>query len=79
MQSCLPQLCELVKAFRRKGDEFREVVKMGRTQVTGCRSDELGQEFVRIWREPGKRVFRTRPGRTVLYEVNMGGTAIGTA
>jgi aspartate ammonia-lyase len=72
------QLCYLVKAFRRKGDEFHEVIKMGRTQLQDAVPMTLGQEFVAFGESLESEVFALERVEAVLYEVNMGGTAIGT-
>src|SRR3954471_19313041 len=72
------QLCDLVKAFRRKGDEFHEVIKMGRTQLQDAVPMTLGQEFVAFGESLESEVFALERVEAVLYEVNMGGTAIGT-
>jgi aspartate ammonia-lyase len=72
------QLRELVSAFRRKGDEFRDIVKMGRTQLQDAVPMTLGQEFLAFGESLDNEVLALEGVEAVLYEVNMGGTAIGT-
>jgi aspartate ammonia-lyase len=72
------QVRELVIAFRHKGSEFRDIVKMGRTQLQDAVPMTLGQEFVAFGESLESEVLALERVETVLYEVNMGGTAIGT-
>jgi aspartate ammonia-lyase len=74
----IAQLRQLVVAFRRKGDQFREVIKMGRTQLQDAVPMTLGQEFVAFGESLDSEVYALKRVEAVLYEVNMGGTAIGT-
>jgi aspartate ammonia-lyase len=69
---------ELALSFERKAKEFRRIVKMGRTQLQDAVPMTLGQEFA-AWAASLRDEIRVldRVG-TVLCEVNMGGTAIGT-
>jgi aspartate ammonia-lyase len=74
----MAQLRKLVEAFRHKGDEFRDVIKMGRTQLQDAVPMTLGQEFHSFAESLDNEIFALERVETVLYEVNMGGTAIGT-
>jgi len=74
----ITQLRKLVAAFRLKGDEFRDVIKMGRTQLQDAVPMTLGQEFHAFAESLDNEIFALERIETVLYEVNMGGTAIGT-
>jgi aspartate ammonia-lyase len=67
-----------VQAFHKKGDEFRSVIKMGRTQLQDAVPMTLGQEFHAFAESLDNEVFALERVEQVLYEVNMGGTAIGT-
>jgi len=72
------ELRRLVAAFRRKGDEFGDVLKMGRTQLQDAVPMTLGQEF-HAWAESlDNEVEMLARVEAVLLEINMGGTAIGT-
>lgn len=72
------QLRKLVDAFHHKGEEFREVIKMGRTQLQDAVPMTLGQEFHAFGESLDNEITALERIETVLYEVNMGGTAIGT-
>jgi aspartate ammonia-lyase len=74
----IAQLRKLVEAFRHKGDEFCDVIKMGRTQLQDAVPMTLGQEFHAFAESLDNEIFALERVETVLYEVNMGGTAIGT-
>jgi len=68
----------LVAAFRNKSKEFRDVIKMGRTQLQDAVPMTLGQEFDAFGESLGNEIFALERIEAVLYEINMGGTAIGT-
>jgi aspartate ammonia-lyase len=72
------ELKKLVGAFRQKGKEFRDVIKMGRTQLQDAVPMTLGQEFDAFGESLDNEIFALERIETVLYEINMGGTAIGT-
>jgi aspartate ammonia-lyase len=72
------ELRKLVGAFRQKGKEFHDVIKMGRTQLQDAVPMTLGQEFNSFAESLDNEIFALERIETVLYEVNMGGTAIGT-
>jgi len=72
------ELEKLVKAFRAKGREFRNVIKMGRTQLQDAVPMTLGQEFDAWGKSLEDEVDALRRVEESLCEVNMGGTAIGT-
>lgn len=71
-------MCALVDALRSKGDEFREVLKLGRTQLQDAVPMTLGQEFHAWASSLENEVEALRAVERTLLEVNMGGTAIGT-
>jgi aspartate ammonia-lyase len=72
------ELRKLVAAFHDKGKEFSDVIKMGRTQLQDAVPMTLGQEFHAFAESLDNEIFALERIETVLYEVNMGGTAIGT-
>ena len=68
----------LAGAFRAKGVEFRDHVKIGRTQLQDAVPMTLGQEFTAFavtMEEDNLRLTETIP---LLAEINLGATAIGT-
>ena len=68
----------LVAAFRAKAKEFRDIVKMGRTQLQDAVPMTLGQEFHAFAESLDNEVDVLQRVERILLEVNMGGTAIGT-
>ncbi|MFT3826245.1 MAG: aspartate ammonia-lyase [Chitinophagaceae bacterium] len=71
-------LAQLSKAFYDKGKEFKDVLKMGRTQLQDAVPMTLGQEFNAFATTLGEDVARLREAEQLITEVNMGATAIGT-
>ncbi|NIR78943.1 MAG: aspartate ammonia-lyase, partial [Gemmatimonadetes bacterium] len=65
-------------AFLAKGDEFADIVKMGRTQLQDAVPMTLGQEFKAFGVTLGEEVERLREAAELIREINMGATAIGT-
>ncbi len=71
-------MSELVAAFRAKGREFADVLKMGRTQLQDAVPMTLGQEFAAFAETLAGELRTLKAIEHVLCEVNMGATAIGT-
>lgn len=69
---------ELAGAFDRKGLEFEDVLKMGRTQLQDAVPMSLGQEFSGYATTILEEVRRLEVNGALLLEVNLGATAIGT-
>ena len=69
---------ELIDAFRAKGRQFSEIVKMGRTQLQDAVPMTLGQEFAAFAETLKGEVRALTSIQRVLCEINMGATAIGT-
>ena len=72
------ELKRLAAAFDLKGEEFDDVLKMGRTQLQDAVPMTLGQEFRAfgaLMRHEDSRLSRAAE---LLFEVNLGATAIGT-
>ncbi|NLT26176.1 MAG: aspartate ammonia-lyase [Microbacteriaceae bacterium] len=65
-------------AFLKKGQEFRTVLKMGRTQMQDAVPMTLGQEFHGFATTSGEDIQRLRDVLPLLQELNLGATAIGT-
>ena len=74
----IAELRNLVIAFHQKGEDFSDVIKMGRTQLQDAVPMTLGQEFHAFAESLDNEIFALERIETVLHEVNMGGTAIGT-
>lgn len=65
-------------SFATKGREFREIVKIGRTQLQDAVPMTLGQEFRGFANSVQADINRLREVRQLLVELNLGATAIGT-
>lgn len=65
-------------SFAVKGREFREVLKVGRTQLQDAVPMTLGQEFRGFSTTLGEDIDRIEDVRPLLMELNLGATAIGT-
>jgi aspartate ammonia-lyase len=68
----------LITAFRAKGKEFGHILKMGRTQLQDAVPMTLGQEFDAFAETLEDEITALTNIEKVFYEINMGGTAIGT-
>jgi aspartate ammonia-lyase len=68
----------LRNAFARKGSEFADVIKMGRTQLQDAVPMTLGQEFTAWAVTIGEDIQRLDEAEALVHEINMGATAIGT-
>lgn len=71
-------LRELVKSFKAKGEEFNQILKMGRTQLQDAVPMTLGQEFEAYGATLEEEILRLEVNAKLFLEVNMGATAIGT-
>jgi aspartate ammonia-lyase len=68
----------LSDALHRKGDEFKNLLKMGRTEGQDAVPMTLGQEFHAFGAQLDAEIKGLRYCEAYLYEINMGATAIGT-
>ena len=74
----LPEIAKLIEAFSRKSSEWDEIIKIGRTHLQDAVPITLGQE-VSAWKEQVLAAYlRIEGARTELYELPLGGTAVGT-
>jgi aspartate ammonia-lyase len=71
-------LLDLASAFRHKMSEFSSVIKMGRTQLQDAVPMTLGQEFGTYAVMVAEDADRLMEARSLVAEINLGGTAIGT-
>lgn len=69
---------KLINAIEDKADEFKEVYKMGRTQLQDAIPISLGQEFAAYAKVFKRDNERFKKAIQSLSFVNLGGTAIGT-
>ena len=68
----------LKNSYEKKAQEFKNVLKMGRTQLQDAVPMTLGQEFHTFAVMMGEDIARVLEARSLITEINMGGTAIGT-
>ena len=71
-------LKELIISFKKKGDEFKDILKMGRTQLQDAVPMTLGQSFNAWATTLEEEVKRLGENVRLFLEINMGATAIGT-
>ena len=68
----------LRQSFEAKAEEFKDVLKMGRTQLQDAVPMTLGQEFSTYAVMLGEDEQRLKEAVALICEINMGATAIGT-
>nr|WP_249154513.1 aspartate ammonia-lyase [Bradyrhizobium manausense] len=78
LQNLVMAMDVLRLAFARKAEEFKDVLKMGRTQLQDAVPMTLGQEFNTYAVMIGEDQDRLREAGLLIHEINMGATAIGT-
>jgi aspartate ammonia-lyase len=74
----LAALRGLEEALRIKADEFTGILKMGRTQLQDAVPMTMGQEFEAFAVTTAEDISRLEETARLFWEVNLGGTAIGT-
>ena len=73
-----PQLDALANAFAEKGDEFKDVIKSGRTHLQDAVPVTLGQEFAAYGGATRRATNLLRDAASELRTLGIGGTATGT-
>ena len=68
----------LRRAFEQKAEEFKDILKMGRTQLQEAVPMTLGQEFSTYSVMIGEDEERLKEAALLIREINLGATAIGT-
>lgn len=71
-------IAELIKTLKRKEAEFADVLKVGRTELRDAVPISLGQEFSAYATTLGEDIERLNEMCSLMREINLGGTAIGT-
>lgn len=74
----IPELNSLIASFEKKGKEFENILKMGRTELQDAVPMTLGQEFNAFASQLKGSIIELKRAEENLYVINMGGTAIGT-
>ncbi len=71
-------MTKLSDVFKKKGEEFGSMIKMGRTHIQDAVPICLGQEFIAYATVLDRNIERIKECYGALYEVNLGATAVGT-
>jgi fumarate hydratase class II len=77
-QDLLPSMNQLEKSFRKKAEEFEDVVKAARTHLQDAVPITLGQEFSAYAAMVKQSIRRIESAEQALLEIPLGGTAVGT-
>nr|HMN70199.1 class II fumarate hydratase [Bdellovibrionales bacterium] len=77
-QHLLPGMKKLKDALKKKQDEFKDIVKIGRTHLMDATPLTLGQEFSGYVQQMENGVQRVESALPHLYQLALGGTAVGT-
>ncbi|MBD3663345.1 class II fumarate hydratase [Sulfitobacter sp. TSTF-M16] len=74
----LPGLRKLHAALEAKAEEFKDIIKIGRTHTQDATPLTLGQEFGGYAHQMAKGIARVESCLPDIYELAQGGTAVGT-
>ena len=74
----LPAMAELAESLKQKAVEFDDIVKIGRTHLQDAVPIRLGQEFGGHARQVDASLERVHATLDGIYELPLGGTAVGT-
>ena len=77
-QQLIPALTYLHDALEKKQNEFKDIVKIGRTHLQDAVPLTLGQEFSGYVAQLKFCIERVKDNMTCLYHLPLGGTAVGT-
>lgn len=77
-EKLLPELQELQKALEAKAEEFKDIIKIGRTHLQDATPLTLGQEFSGYAAQVEQAREAIEKSLDHLYELPIGGTAVGT-
>src|ERR1700686_5882790 len=78
LEKMYPVLDALVAAFDKKGKEFHEILKSGRTHMQDAVPMRLGQEFTAYAGAIRRAAKSVRTASDSLRELGLGGSAVGT-
>ncbi len=78
LETLYPTLDALVEALEKKGKEFHDVLKSGRTHMQDAVPMRLGQEFTAYAGAVKRAKDAIRSGAELLRELGLGGSAVGT-
>ncbi|MBT8154619.1 class II fumarate hydratase [Epibacterium ulvae] len=74
----LPGLTKLAEGLEAKSEEFKDIIKIGRTHTQDATPLTLGQEFGGYAHQIRQGIARINAALPGIYELAQGGTAVGT-
>ncbi|WP_435141854.1 class II fumarate hydratase [Pseudopelagicola sp. nBUS_19] len=74
----IPGLTKLAKGLETKSEEFKDIIKIGRTHTQDATPLTLGQEFGGYAHQIRQGISRVDAALSGIYELAQGGTAVGT-
>jgi fumarate hydratase class II len=74
----IPMVTKLRDALAKKSEEFKDIIKIGRTHLMDATPLTLGQEFSGYVQQLTNGLERINNALPHLYELALGGTAVGT-
>ncbi|PJZ67051.1 fumarate hydratase, class II [Leptospira wolffii] len=74
----LPALEQLKNTLKKKSDEFKDIIKIGRTHLQDATPLTLGQEFSGYVKQLEYNIDRVKAVLPSVYRLALGGTAVGT-
>lgn len=74
----IPAITKLRDAFQQKSEEFKDIIKIGRTHLQDATPLTLGQEFSGYTQQLTFGLERIEAALPRLYNLAIGGTAVGT-
>jgi fumarate hydratase class II len=77
-QRLIPSVTRLRDALAAKAREFKDIIKIGRTHLMDATPLTLGNEFSGYVQQLSNGLKRIESGKQRLYELALGGTAVGT-
>lgn len=77
-QKLIPALIQLKETFKKKTDEFQNIIKIGRTHLQDATPLTLGQEFSGYVQQLEYNIARVNAVLPSVYRLALGGTAVGT-
>ena len=74
----IPHMKELISSLKKKQEEFKDIIKIGRTHTQDATPLTLGQEFGGYVAQLENGLKRIEVALEDVHEIAQGGTAVGT-
>ena len=78
LTNTLPALRNLKISLDKKSEEFKDIVKIGRTHMMDATPITLGQEFSAFSKQIENGIISLKKSLKFILEIALGGTAVGT-